>query len=97
MRTADAWGVVANEACAAGLPVLITPEAGAARELVVDGVNGYVLELDVETWAEIAARLIADAELYQSMSRASRESVREYTFDRAAAAFRDAIGHVFSI
>ncbi len=44
----DCWGLVANEACAAGLPVLISPHAGAAGELVKSGVNGYVLELDAQ-------------------------------------------------
>ena len=33
---ADVWGVVANEACAAGLPVIVSPHAGVAGELVRD-------------------------------------------------------------
>jgi glycosyltransferase involved in cell wall biosynthesis len=48
----DCWGLVANEACAAGLPVFISPHAGAAGELVKSGINGYVLELDVNVWGE---------------------------------------------
>ena len=42
----DGWGVVINEACAAGLPVITTSAVGAARDLVVDGYNGFVLERD---------------------------------------------------
>lgn len=81
----DTWGVVANEACAAGLPVLISPMAGAAGELILDGKNGFVLPLDIEPWADAAVRLLSDTALYASMSERSRLLVQEYSFDNAAA------------
>ena len=69
----DPWGVVVNEACAAGLPVLATPAAGAAGELVRDGENGYVDELDVGRWADRAATLLEDQAVYQQFSARSLE------------------------
>ena len=42
----DGWGVVINEACAAGLPVISTDAAGAARDLVADGQNGFIVPRD---------------------------------------------------
>lgn len=81
---ADVWGVVANEACAAGLPVLVTPHAGVAGELVVDGQNGYVCELDAGLWAERAHRLLTQPALLQEFSRQSRLLVDRYSFDAAA-------------
>jgi glycosyltransferase involved in cell wall biosynthesis len=80
----DAWGVVVNEACAAGLPVLSTPYAGAAGELVRDGENGRILPLDVDRWAEAAHAILTDAASLQQMSKRSRELVGKYTFDEAA-------------
>lgn len=38
---ADQWGLVVNEAMAAGLPVLVSTGAGCAIDLVEDGGNGY--------------------------------------------------------
>ena len=38
----EPWGVVVNEALAAGSPVIVGDKVGAAEDLVVDGVNGRV-------------------------------------------------------
>ena len=86
----DVWGIVANEACAAGLPVLVTPHAGAAGELVVDGRNGYVRELRVPLWADGAQRLLSDDALWQAFSDDSLRRVRRYDFDSAAQGIVDA-------
>lgn len=80
----DVWGVVANEACAAGVPVLVSPDAGVAGELVRGGENGFVLTLDLDHWADAACRLLTDAALYESMSARCREIVRQYSYDNAA-------------
>ncbi|MFQ5568040.1 MAG: glycosyltransferase [Rhodothermales bacterium] len=37
----DQWGLVVNEAMAAGLPVLVSERAGCAHDLVLEGENGY--------------------------------------------------------
>ncbi|RJG08185.1 glycosyltransferase [Noviherbaspirillum cavernae] len=84
---ADVWGVVANEACAAGLPVIVSPHAGVAGELVLDGQNGFVCALDASRWAERAALLLTHQGIWQGFSQRSRALVDGYTFDRAAAGF----------
>ncbi len=40
----DGWGVVVNQALAAGLPVLSTTAVGAARDLLEDGRSGQLVE-----------------------------------------------------
>lgn len=80
----DVWGVVANEACAAGLPVIITPEAGVAGELVLDGENGFVCGLDLSQWIDRAELLLANDALYQRFSARSLNLVSGYSFDHAA-------------
>ena len=34
------------------LPVIVTPYAGVAGELVLDGENGFIEELDADLWAQ---------------------------------------------
>lgn len=89
----DPWGVVANEACAAGLPVIVSPHAGVAGELVRDGENGFVCSLDVAAWAGKAAALLDDAALYRRFADASSGVVRDYTYLSAAGGLLDACRH----
>ncbi|WP_428425507.1 glycosyltransferase family 4 protein [Methylibium sp.] len=80
----DPWGIVANEACAARVPVMVTPVAGVAGELIMDQINGYVLPLDVTAWAEAATHLLQDAALYERFAAAARQEIAAYTYDSAA-------------
>lgn len=81
----DPWGVVLNEACAAGLPSIVSPRSGAAGELVQDGHNGYVCELDVNLWADKASLLLSNEALYAAFSHRSAMRVRDYNYDNAVA------------
>ncbi len=81
---ADVWGIVANEACAAGLPVLVSPHAGVAGELVLDGCNGYVRALDADVWAQAACTLLRHPRLWRAFSLDGLDRVRRYNFDSAA-------------
>jgi len=89
----DTWGVVANEACAAGVPVIVSPQAGAANDLVREADNGRVLALDVASWADAAAALLRDDVAWRRMSRRSLELVQAYTHANAAAGIAAAVGH----
>ncbi|WP_151635202.1 glycosyltransferase [Noviherbaspirillum aerium] len=80
----DVWGVVANEACASGLPVIVTPEAGVAGELVLDGENGFICGLDLAQWIDRAELLLTNHVLYRRFSTRSRTLASGYTFDHAA-------------
>ena len=81
----DMWGVVANEACAAGLPVIATPFAGAVGEILQDGMNAFVRNSDVEAWAAAVQRLLTDEHLYEEFSRSSLRLVAGHNYDAAAA------------
>ncbi|HJV51248.1 MAG TPA: glycosyltransferase, partial [Noviherbaspirillum sp.] len=80
----DPWGVVANEACASGLPVLVTPDAGVAGELVRDGENGFICDLNVNQWAKRATLLLSNQNVWENFSARSLWLVREYSYDNAA-------------
>jgi glycosyltransferase involved in cell wall biosynthesis len=80
----DPWGVVANEACAAGLPILVSPHAGVAGELVLNGENGFICDLDVNLWADRAILLLTQPDIYRKFSDRSRSLVSKYTFEDAS-------------
>lgn len=86
----DPWGVVANEACAAGLPVIVTSYAGVAGELVLNNQNGFICELDFKVWAERAACLLSEPALWQAFSQRSQSLVSQYNFAAAAEGLIDA-------
>jgi glycosyltransferase involved in cell wall biosynthesis len=87
----DCWGVVANEACAAGLPVITCDNTAVAGELVLHDENGYVLPLDPRIWAEHCYKLIRDEVKYKQFSERSVRIVKEYNYENAAAGFAQAI------
>jgi len=92
--TGDCWGVVTNEACAVGTPVITTPFTAAADELVINDVNGYVLPVDVDIWAKHVNKLLDDKALLKKFSEKSLEMVQKYNFDDAAQGIIDAIQFV---
>ena len=61
--TTEQWGLVVNEAMAAGLPVLVSNRCGCAPDLVRDGVNGFTFDpYDVEALAGLMQSVAAMTE-----------------------------------
>jgi glycosyltransferase involved in cell wall biosynthesis len=92
----DPWGVVTNEACAAGLPVIVSPVAGAAGELVVEDENGFICPLEHDTWVDKAAVLLQSPATWERFSKRSLELVQDYNFKNAAAGLVEACEHALS-
>ena len=75
----EPWGLVVNEAMAAGLPVLVSDRVGSVRDLVTDGETGLLF--DPESEAEMARALarvasMSDAERAALAQRAGARVVR---------------------
>lgn len=87
---ADVWGVVANEACAAGLPVIVSPYAGVADELIVNEHNGFVRPLDISAWTDCAVSLLENPDRLRTMGERSLLLVAPYRFESAAEGIVDA-------
>ena len=73
----EAWGLVVNEAAAAGLPLIVGRRVGAACELVRDGENGFLVDPDdTESFAAVLSRVARLSEAArQRMAEASRRIV----------------------
>jgi glycosyltransferase involved in cell wall biosynthesis len=85
---AEGSAYVVYEAMASGLPVVVTPNAGA--DLVREGVEGFVVA--IRSPAEIAARLeelAADPDGVARMGEAARARSVEFDWARFRATFAD--------
>jgi len=89
----EQWGLVVNEACAAGLPILCSRTVGACHELVQDYQNGLLF--DPESDQDISRTLITihqlDVSLRASMGQLSQALVAKYSPQRFADGLIDAI------
>jgi 1,2-diacylglycerol 3-alpha-glucosyltransferase len=83
--TTEQWGLVVNEAMAAGLPVLVSERCGCAADLVVPGVNGQTFDpADIDELAEAMRRLAGDDAGRAAMGKASQEIVARWSPRRFA-------------
>ena len=80
----DTFGMAVLEAMAAGLPVIISQTVG-ARDLVHDGVEGFVLD-DPPTVAQLTRRILflSNAEHRLKMGHWARERALKHGWDRVA-------------
>jgi glycosyltransferase involved in cell wall biosynthesis len=70
---AEAFGIAAVEACAAGLPVIAT-RVGGLRDIVLDAENGYLVPgQDPGALTRRLKTLIADPDLRRSLGQKSRQ------------------------
>ena len=88
----DTWGLVINEAMAAGLPVITTDRCVAGCELIENGVDGYLIPVeDVSALHRRLDELVADSELRYRMGLRSRETINSYTYENMARVIYDAL------
>lgn len=82
----EGWGNVFIEAAACGRPVVVG-DSGGAREALVDGETGLLVDgSDVEVVSAAVAGLLADPERARQMGKAGRDRVeRRFTWPRVAA------------
>lgn len=88
----EQWGLVVNEAMAAGLPVLVSRRCGCAADLVKDGVTGR--QFDPGSAEEIAGALEWAAGLgpvgLETCGQAAKQRVREWSPEAFAAGMHSA-------
>lgn len=74
----DVWGLVINEAMANGLPVVTTTKCVAGLELIEDGVNGYLVNVEDEnSLVNRLEVLMNDEGLRLTMQKANLRKIRK--------------------
>lgn len=90
--SAEPWGLVVNEAMAAGKPAIVSDAVGCAGDLVVDGSTGFVTPVgDVSALAARMRLLLGDERLRTTMGKAARERVAQWSFTADVAGLREAL------
>lgn len=92
----DPWGMVANDALSVGVPVITTPYAGVSDDLVIDGFNGFILDLNVKLWADRTIELLTNTQLYDKFSSNAFEKIKEYSIEKASLDFVNALKKISS-
>lgn len=96
----DIWGLVLNEAMAAGLPVIASVHAGATPDLVVEGITGF--QIDYRNTDQLADRMMSCVETGRENLRKMGEQARIHLMNKAsltssAKGFASALpNHLFS-
>lgn len=87
----ETWGLVVNEAMAAGLPVVVSDAAGCSPDLVRPGENGFTYPCgDVGALADRLDRLVSlGSDGRAQLGERSRAIVREFGVDAVATTVAD--------
>ncbi|OOY06990.1 hypothetical protein BMI85_15765 [Thioclava sp. DLFJ4-1] len=87
----EQWGLVVNEAMAAGLPVLVSKNAGAAGDLVHKGENGACFApKDFNGLAKLMTQLSSSNSFAAQMGAASAQIIENWGLQRFATGLKNA-------
>jgi glycosyltransferase involved in cell wall biosynthesis len=76
----DQWGLCISEAFAAGKPAIVTRTCGVANELVLDGVNGFIVEPgDATALADRIGQLANNAGLRDRFAQHALSTAQRWT------------------
>ncbi len=93
----ETWGLVVNEAMAAGLPVVVSNRCGCYPDLINEGVNGYSFNpYDGDELLAILNKILKQKGYLKGMGEASREMIKNYTPRKSAEIIKKTIEFVQS-
>jgi len=89
----EVWGLVLNEAMASGLPVIATNKVGGSKDLIKEGLNGYIVESgNIKQLHDAMKKILSNPKLAKLMGEKSQELIdKKFTIKHAAKGFIFAI------
>lgn len=94
----EQWGLVVNEAMAAGLPVLVSNRCGCYEDLIIEGVNGF--GFDPENSQQLTELMLkmssADIDL-QKIGEAGLEHIQKFSPDYFAQGLMQAVEYALAV
>lgn len=91
----EPWGLVINEAMAAGMAIITSDETGCSVDLVHDGVNGYRIgHGNAKALAACIEDLVTQRDRLEAFQRESRRIVDAFSLDRSVECFSLAIREI---
>jgi glycosyltransferase involved in cell wall biosynthesis len=93
----DGWGVVVNQAAAAGLPLLVSDAVGARVELVEEGLNGFIVPAgDATALGQRMKWFVKNGDCIPAFGAASRQKARTMTPNAGASKWVNVLREVLS-
>jgi glycosyltransferase involved in cell wall biosynthesis len=90
----EAYGLIVNEAMAAGLAVVVSDDVGCADDLVFNGENGYVYPVgNVDALRDALEKSLLHGEA-QRMGQRSREIISTWSYTEDLVALKQALRHI---
>lgn len=81
----EPWGLVVNEAMAAGLPVIVSNKCGSAYDLVLENKNGYTFNpYNVEELTGIFKKFVENPSIINSFGEKSQEIIKRFSPEQVA-------------
>ncbi|MGH7646887.1 MAG: glycosyltransferase family 4 protein, partial [Gemmatimonadaceae bacterium] len=88
----EPWGLVLNEAMAAGVAPVVCADVGASADLIRDGETGYIFaNRDWTKMTALVQQLVADAESRHRIGTAARTMSHRYSYAATANGVVDAL------
>lgn len=93
----EPWGIVVNEAMAAGLPVLVSRKCGCYPDIVKDGENGFSFDpYDNSELYNVMKKIVEGKTDLEKMGSQSLEIIKNFTPEKAAGIISETIMHVLN-
>ncbi len=93
----EQWGLVVNEAMAAGLPILVSNRCGCYEDLIIEGVNGYGFDPgDSQQLTDLMVKMSSGQIGLQKMGQAALEHIQKYSPDYFAQQLTQAVKYSLS-
>jgi len=90
----EPWGLIVNEAMAAGCPCIVSDEVGCHADLITPGVEGYVFPAgNIPALFAALSGIFADPATAAAMGQAAAARIRSWSFDQDIAGLRAALAH----
>lgn len=91
----EQWGLVVNEAMAAGLPVLVSNRCGCFEDLVIEGVNGWGFDPNsVEQMQQFMSKVSSDVNYAKTMGGAALRHIEKFSPNYFAQGLHQAVESV---
>jgi glycosyltransferase involved in cell wall biosynthesis len=88
----EPWGLIVNEAMAAGCPVIVSTDVGSHADLVTDGIEGCVFPFgDIAALTHALARVFSTSDSAAKMGDRARQRIQTWTFEEDVQGLRAAL------
>ncbi len=94
----EQWGLVVNEAMAAGLPVLVSNRCGCFEDLVLEGINGFGFDpTDQKALTQLMLKMSSSEVDLAAMGQASLQHIQQFSPDCFAQGLKQAVEYSLAL